>query len=183
MEVITTPLQDCYVIKNVVHSDDRGYFLEGFNEKRFQNETGLELNVKQINFAKSGAGVVRGLHYQLSPYSQAKLVSVISGKVLDVAVDLRRNSKSYLQKFEIVLDKPGTCLYVPRGFAHGYEVLEDSTIFYYAVDNYYEPSKERGVAYNDPSLNISWRSKNLVVSHKDRHHPDINNAEYNFDLE
>ncbi len=156
------------------------FFLESFNQKKFQDLTGSSFEAKQINFAKSQEGVLRGLHYQLNPHAQAKLVGVISGSVLDVVVDLRQSSPTFGRKFEILLNKVGRNLFVPRGFAHGYEVLEEDTIFYYAVDNFYAPDHERGLAYNDPKLNIEWQGQQPLISEKDKKNPHFINAEYNF---
>lgn len=180
MEIEKTNLQDCFVVKSPLHGDNRGFFLEGFNKKKFAELTGLTLEIKQINFAKSQKGVLRGMHYQKDPYSQAKLVGVIAGSVLDVVVDLRPSSATFGQKYEVLLDTPGVNLFVPRGFAHGYEVLEDDTIFYYGVDNIYAPDHEGGLAYDDPKLNIKWKGQDLLISEKDKKNPRLINADYNF---
>lgn len=180
MEIIETGLKDCFIAKNVLHGDDRGFFLESFNQQRLSLNSGIEINVKQINFAKSDAGVLRGLHYQLSPHAQSKLVSVIVGSVLDVVVDLRKESPTFGQKTEVLLSEPSTSLFVPKGFAHGYEVLEDNTIFCYAVDSFYVPNAERGLYYNDPKLGIKWSDAEKLISEKDKNNPLLEEAEYNF---
>lgn len=182
MEVEKTDLQDCLVIRHNVFEDDRGFFFESFNKNKFKSATGIDFDVKQVNFAKSHKGVLRGLHYQLHPHSQAKLVGVLNGAVLDIAVDLRRDSPSFGQAFSILIEDQRTNIYVPRGFAHGYEVLEDDTIFYYAVDNYYAPASERGIRYDDPFLKLNWKNKNNQISEKDQVHPFLKDAELNFSI-
>ena len=183
MEVEKTSLEDCLIIRNNVFDDDRGFFLESFNKKKFQELTGVDFDVKQINFAKSQKQVLRGLHYQLAPYAQGKLVGVIQGAVLDVVVDLRKNSSTFGQSFSFCINQPNLCMYVPRGFAHGYKVLEDDTLFYYGVDNFYAPQHERGVAYNDPSIQVDWIDEKNIISNKDLEHPLLRDAEINFDIE
>ncbi|WP_258102695.1 dTDP-4-dehydrorhamnose 3,5-epimerase [Marinoscillum sp. MHG1-6] len=174
MEIIKTPLQDCYIIKANLFGDERGFFMESFNQKNLQQE-GIDFDVKQVNFAKSSKGVLRGLHYQKGDYSQAKLVGVVSGSVLDVVVDIRPESETYLQHFKLEINSPDILFLVPRGFAHGYRVLEDDTIFHYAVDNFYAPDQEGGMRYDDPKLNIDWGSglDEVLVSAKDLVHPLI----------
>lgn len=181
MEIIETPLNDCFIIKNKVFGDERGFFLESFNKERFKEVTALDFDVKQINFAKSQKYVLRGLHYQLNPYSQSKLVGVINGSVLDVVVDLRKSSSTFGKKFELKIQDQATLLFVPMGFGHGYEVLSDETIFYYGVDNFYNPENERGLAYNDPKLQIGWvNPQQNIISEKDKNHPVLEKAELNF---
>ena len=180
MELTQTPLKDCFLIKNNLYADSRGFFLESFHKEKFLELTGISMEIKQINFAKSVKNVLRGLHYQLQPYAQSKLVGVMSGAVLDVVVDVREDSPTYGRKFETLLDDPSVCLYVPRGFAHGYEVLEDDTLFYYGVDNFYSPENERGIKYDDPYLGINWKNDNNEISDKDRKHPYLEKAELNF---
>ncbi len=181
MEVIETPLKDCYILVNNLFQDPRGFFMEAFNQGRFEDKTGVAFNVKQVNFAQSEKKVLRGLHYQLEPAAQAKLVGVVSGSVLDVVVDVRESSPTFGQKFEFVLNGPARNLFVPRGFAHGYEVREDNTLFYYAVDNYYSPADERGILYSDPALGISWKwGSTNKISEKDETQPLLKDAELNF---
>lgn len=141
--------------------------MESFNQSRFQ-EAGIQFEVKQINFAHSQKNVFRGLHYQKPPYSQAKLVGVIRGAALDVAVDLRKESPTFLKHACIELSSPETLLLVPRGFAHGYLTLEDDTTFHYAVDNFYAPDYESAVSVFDPSLSIQLPNTNPILSEKDR---------------
>ncbi|MDW3196210.1 MAG: dTDP-4-dehydrorhamnose 3,5-epimerase [Cytophagales bacterium] len=181
MVIEKTSLEGCLIIRNKIFDDDRGFFLESFNKKQFLKETGVDFEVKQINFAKSQKNVLRGLHYQLDPYAQAKLVGVIQGAVLDVVVDLRRGSSTFGQSFSFILDNPNINMLVPRGFAHGYKVVSDDTLFYYGVDNYYAPEFEKGISYNDPALGIDWKGDENIISGKDLKHPRLGEAEMNFD--
>lgn len=171
MEITKTPLADCLIIEAKKFGDDRGFFMESFNHKDF-SEAGVNLEVKQINLAKSQKNVLRGLHYQVREFAQAKLVHVLQGSALDVVVDLRKESATYLQSFSIVLDDPSVFFYVPSGFAHGYYTLTNDTLFQYAVDNYYAPDHEAGIRYDDPKLNINWGLKGQpLISKKDLEHP------------
>ncbi len=171
MEIENTPLRDCVIIKVPVYGDDRGFFLESFHFKKL-SEFGIHFDVKQINFAKSQKNVLRGLHYQQDGFAQAKVVGVINGSVLDVVLDIRPNSPTYLQHFKLTIQDPGTFLFVPRGFAHGYKTLEDDTIFYYAVDNYYSPENEGGIRFNDPNLRVDWELEDdPIISVKDLEQP------------
>ncbi len=174
MEIITTEFDGLFGIKGDLFGDSRGFFLESFHEKKFE-ELGIRVDVKQINFAKSQKGVLRGLHYQKGEHAQAKLVGCISGAVRDIVVDIRPKSNTYLKHFKIDIDSPSTLLYVPRGFAHGYYTLSDETIFYYAVDNFYKPDQEAGLRFDDPTLGIDWGiSGDLMVSEKDKKHTLLN---------
>ena len=176
MEIIKTNLNDCFIIKPAIFEDSRGYFYESFNQRKFTEVTGLDIQFVQDNQAQSNYGILRGLHFQKDQYAQAKLVSVIKGKVLDVVVDVRPNSSTYLKHIAVELsEKNHLQLFVPRGFAHGYVVLEDNTIFYYKCDNYYHKAAEGGIIYNDTTLNIQWgidKSK-LLLSEKDLLLPTI----------
>jgi dTDP-4-dehydrorhamnose 3,5-epimerase len=156
MEVIQTGLKGCVVIKADLHGDHRGFFLESFNKRAFKS-FGINFEVAQINFAKSSKNVLRGLHYQKEPMAQSKLVGVISGAVIDTVVDIRPNSETFLKNFQIKISDQATFLLVPKGFAHGYYTLEDDTVFYYAVDDFYSKEHEDGIRYNDPDLNIDWQ--------------------------
>jgi dTDP-4-dehydrorhamnose 3,5-epimerase len=174
MEIVKTPLIDCYLINTPRFGDDRGFFLESFNSKKFMKGE-IDFDVKQINFAKSSRNVLRGLHYQKDNFAQAKLVGVISGAVVDVVVDIRPESESYLKSYKVELNTPDVLLYIPRGFAHGYLTLEDETIFHYAVDNYYSPEHETGIRFDDPTLGIDWGfDSKPVISEKDLKQPYIN---------
>ena len=176
MIVEATTLRDCYIIQPRVFEDERGYFYESYNKQSFEKHTGLDIDFVQDNQSKSSKGVLRGLHFQVGDYAQAKLVRVIKGSVLDVCVDLRQNSQTYLKHFSLVLsEKNKKHLFVPRGFAHGFVVLEDDTIFSYKCDNYYHKESERGIIYNDPDLGIDWgfMSSELIISNKDHELPTL----------
>jgi dTDP-4-dehydrorhamnose 3,5-epimerase len=171
MECIHTEIKDCFIIKPTVFSDNRGYFFESFNEQKFNQITGLKIHFVQDNQAKSDRGILRGLHFQKGAHAQAKLVRVLQGKVIDVAVDLRKDSPTYLQHIAVELSAENNLqLFVPRGFAHGYSVLEDNTVFCYKCDNYYNKEVEAGVYYADPKLNINWQLKEdeIILSEKDK---------------
>ncbi len=176
MEIRETRLKDCLVIKGKMFGDERGFFMESFNQKELNN-LGIDFEVKQINFAKSDKNVLRGLHFQKEPHSQSKLVGVIAGAVVDVVVDMRKSSPTFLQYFKLKIDSRDTFLLIPKGFAHGYYTLEKDTIFYYAVDNFYSPEAESGLIYNDKQLNIDWGLIGLpMVSEKDLKQPAVDAA-------
>lgn len=182
MEIIETPIKDLLIIKPAVFADSRGFFLETFNEKRYQ-EAGITQRFVQDNQSKSSYGVVRGLHFQHSPYSQAKLVSVTVGKVWDVAVDLRVNSATYGQWYGVELtDENHYQFFIPRGFAHGFSVLSSTAIFSYKCDNFYNPVADGGIMFNDPDLNIDWKvpAEKMILSEKDKKHPFLKDAILNF---
>jgi dTDP-4-dehydrorhamnose 3,5-epimerase len=171
MEFIPTQIPDLILCKPSVHYDDRGYFMETFRKESLEAVIGNSLNFIQDNESQSIQGVLRGLHYQLPPYDQAKLVRVIKGAVLDVAVDIRARSATFGKVVAVELNDKNKCqLFIPRGFAHGYAVLSDEAIFSYKVDNYYHQESERGIMYNDPVLNIDWQLKEsaILVSDKDK---------------
>lgn len=171
MKVEETKLKGCYLIKPTVFEDERGYFFESFHKRRFEELTDLKIDFVQDNQSKSNRGVLRGLHFQKGEFAQAKLVRVIKGKVLDVAVDLRKNSPTYGEHISVELSEENKFqLFVPRGFAHGFAVLEDDTIFSYKCDNYYHKQSEGGIRFNDPILKIDWRLNNdeIRVSEKDQ---------------
>ena len=171
MQITETKLKGCYIIEPTIFGDDRGYFFESFNKIKFKELTGIEIEFIQDNEAFSNRGVLRGLHFQKGEFAQAKLVRVVKGKVLDVAVDIRPSSKTYGRYFSCILSEQNKKqLFVPRGFAHGYSVLEDNTIFVYKCDNYYQPKSEGGIRYNDLTLEIDWMlSENeIIVSEKDK---------------
>ena len=177
MNFIRTNIPDVIIIEPTVHGDHRGYFVETFRADKLEEFLGYKLNFGQDNESKSSKGVLRGLHYQLAPHAQTKLVRVISGRVLDVAVDIRRNSPTFGQHVAVELTADNKKqLLVPRGFAHGFVVLEDDTIFAYKVDNYYSPQCDRGIAFNDPALNIDWilKTEELKLSDKDTKQPKLN---------
>ena len=177
MNFIRTNIPDVIIIEPTVHGDHRGYFVETFRADKLEAFLGYKLNFGQDNESKSSKGVLRGLHYQLAPHAQTKLVRVISGRVLDVAVDIRRNSPTFGQHVAVELTADNKRqLLIPRGFAHGFVVLEDDTIFAYKVDNYYSPECDRGIAFNDPVLNIDWmlKTEELKLSAKDTTQPKLN---------
>ena len=177
MIVKETFLKGCYVITPKTFTDERGCFFESFNKNKFEQLTGTLVNFIQDNQSKSSRGVLRGLHYQKGEFAQAKLVRVIKGKVLDVCVDIRKNSPTYGKHFSIILDDvENKQLFVPRGFAHGFLVLEDNTIFSYKCDNLYNKESEGGIIYNDDSLSIDWGfpKEELILSEKDIKLPKFN---------
>lgn len=176
MEFIRQDIPEVVLIKPKVHGDERGYFLETFRQDLFQSETGIKTDFIQDNESKSSKGVLRGLHFQLPPYAQSKLVRVIDGEVLDVAVDIRQNSPTYGQHVSVRLSAANKHqLFIPRGFAHGFVVLSDSATFAYKVDNYYAPEHDRGLKFDDSHLGIDWElpSSQLQLSDKDKRHPGL----------
>ncbi|SHG80919.1 dTDP-4-dehydrorhamnose 3,5-epimerase [Winogradskyella jejuensis] len=165
MQIKKTNLDGCYIIQPRLFKDERGSFFEGFNSKIFEELTGLNLDFVQDNQSTSSKGVLRGLHFQKGKYAQAKLVRVVRGSVQDVVVDIRPKSKTFGMYFSIILSgENNTQLFIPRGFAHGFLVLEENTIFTYKCDNFYNKESESGIIYNDVNLNIEW--KNLDVDYK-----------------
>ncbi len=174
MNFVKTNIPEVIICEPVVHGDDRGYFVETFRQDKLEEFVGYKINFCQDNESKSSKGVLRGLHYQLPPYAQTKLVRVIQGKVLDVAVDIRENSPTFGQYVAVELSSENKRqLLIPRGFAHGFVVLEDDTIFAYKVDNYYSPECDRGIAFDDKDLNIDWilNHDELKLSPKDTKQP------------
>ena len=177
MQFTRTKIEDVVIIEPKVHGDDRGYFVETFRADKLEEFLGFKLNFGQDNESKSSKGVLRGLHYQLPPHAQTKLVRVIQGRVLDVAVDIRKNSATFGKYVAVELSAENKKqMLVPRGFAHGFVVLEDDTIFAYKVDNYYSPECDRGIAFDDESLNIDWilEKEELKLSDKDTKQPKLN---------
>jgi len=182
MEITTTPIAGLLVLTPRVFRDERGYFLESFNAKNLA-EAGINTSFVQDNESKSTRGVIRGLHYQLNPHAQAKLVRVIEGTVFDVAVDLRKDSLTFGQWCGLELSGENKKqLYIPRGFAHGFSVLSEIAVFAYKCDGYYDPASERGIMYNDPELRIDWKinHQEAQISEKDQANPLFREAEYNF---
>ncbi|MEI6523760.1 MAG: dTDP-4-dehydrorhamnose 3,5-epimerase [Bacteroidota bacterium] len=168
MEIIETGIKDLVVIKPKVFRDDRGYFFESFNRSKL-DVLGNDLEFVQDNQSLSQKDVLRGLHFQNPPYAQAKLVSVIQGSVLDVAVDIRKESPTYGKSFSIILDGiDKNQLFIPVGFAHGFKTLENNTIFFYKCTNYYNKESEGCLLWNDPDLNINWDIENPMLSEKDK---------------
>jgi dTDP-4-dehydrorhamnose 3,5-epimerase len=184
MQIIQTGLPDLLIIKPRIFEDNRGYFFESYNQNKFR-ENGLHYSFVQDNESLSTLGIIRGLHYQLAPYAQAKLIRVIYGSVFDVAVDLRENSSTYGQWYGCELSAENKeQLLVPRGFAHGFSVLSDKAIVFYKCDNFYHPESERGINYRDPFLNIDWKTEpeKAIVSAKDKVLPDFKDADMNFSI-
>jgi dTDP-4-dehydrorhamnose 3,5-epimerase len=182
MEIIETGFKGLLVIKPVVFKDSRGYFFESYNKDVFVNE-GISFLPVQDNESRSTRGVIRGLHYQLSPHDQAKLIRVVSGKIFDVALDIRRDSATYGKWYGIELDsETKSQLFIPRGFAHGFSVLSDIAVIQYKVDNTYNRQAERGISLNDPDLDIDWKIGNTIplISDKDKINPPLRTAENNF---
>ncbi len=179
MTITTTPLSGCFVFTPRIFNDDRGYFFESYNTRTFNDAAGAQINFVQDNQSFSTKGVLRGLHLQTGPHAQSKLVRVSQGEVLDVAVDLRKNSPTYgLHHAAILSDKNHSQFFIPRGFAHGFVVLSDTAVFQYKCDNYYHKPSEGGLHYADPSLAIDWSlpSAELLVSEKDRELPFLKDA-------
>ena len=179
MKKINTDIPEVKIIKPIIFEDERGYFFESFNENIFQ---GKVKNIKfiQDNESKSTFGVLRGLHYQLPPYAQSKLVRVIKGKVLDVAVDIRKGSPTFRKFVTVELSEDNKKqLFIPRGFAHGYVVLSEEAIFAYKVDNKYATDCERGIIFNDNDLKIDWNidPDSIILSEKDKKNKSFNEAE------
>lgn len=184
MEFERLEIPEIVLCKPQVHGDSRGYFIETFREDLLENFLGYKINFCQDNESKSNFGVLRGLHFQLPPFAQTKLVRVIKGSVLDIAVDIRRNSPTFGKYVSQELnDENKFQLLIPRGFAHGFLVLSNETIFAYKVDNYYSKECDRGIAYDDPKIGIKWKieSKNLLLSDKDTKQPLLREAKELFE--
>ncbi len=182
MEIIKTPISDLVIIQPDIFADSRGFFFESYNEIKFA-EAGINNHFCQDNQSKSCYGVIRGLHYQLNPNSQSKLVSVIQGAVWDVAVDLRSSSPTFGKWFGVELTEQNHLQFlIPQGFAHGFSVLSETAVFSYKCDDFYNKSLERGIIFNDPFLNIDWKipADKAIISEKDTKHPDFANADKNF---
>lgn len=179
MNVIPTKLSGCFVLEPKIIHDARGYFMESFNERTFAEAIGMKVHFVQDNQSYSTKGVLRGLHYQCGEHAQAKLVRVLHGEVLDIAVDIRPESETYGQYVaEILSGENQRQLFIPRGFAHGFLVLSETATFFYKCDNFYNKEAEGGILYNDATLNIEWQlsDKELLVSEKDMFLPTLANA-------
>jgi dTDP-4-dehydrorhamnose 3,5-epimerase len=179
MNFIPTKLQGCFIIEPKIIKDERGYFMESFNENTFQKGIGQDIHFVQDNQSFSTKGVLRGLHYQTGEYAQAKLVRVLQGDVLDVAVDIRPKSETYGQYVSVLLSGENqTQFFVPRGFAHGFLVLSETATFFYKCDNFYNKESEGGLIYNDAAVNINWEfpTNDLLISEKDLIQPTLQNA-------
>ena len=179
MNFISTKLQGCFIIEPKVILDERGYFMESFNERTFQDGVGQKVHFVQDNQSVSKKGVLRGLHFQTGEHAQAKLVRVLEGEVLDVAVDIRPNSSTYGQYEAVLLsDKNQIQFFVPRGFAHGFLVLSDTATFFYKCDNFYNKESEGGIIFNDATIKIDWKFplNDLIISEKDKIQPTLKDA-------
>ena len=182
MKIIETGFKGLIIIKPTIYHDSRGYFFESFNQSVLKN-AGIIFNPVQDNESKSSKGVIRGLHYQLNPFAQAKLIRVAEGRIFDVALDLRKDSLTYGKWFGTELDSETKDQFlIPKGFAHGFSVLSDTAVIQYKCDNVYSPQNERGIALNDPALDINWKLGPVshVISEKDLKHPLMKDAETNF---
>lgn len=180
MKATETKLKGCFILEPNVFKDSRGYFFESFNQNKFNALIGQEVNFVQDNESFSSKGVLRGLHFQTGDYAQAKLARVVKGTVLDVVVDMRKESPTFSKHFSIELSEDNKRqLFVPRGFAHGFIVLSETAIFSYKCDNFYNKPSEKGLRYDDPSLAIDWRlpTKEFIVSEKDLVLPTLSNIE------
>lgn len=181
MKIEKTNLEGCFVLSPKIIEDNRGFFLESFNKKEFEAQTGIATSFVQDNESKSSKGVLRGLHFQSGIHAQAKLVRVVKGRVLDVCVDLRPESFSFGKHFSIILDGvKKKQMYIPKGFAHGFLVLEDDTIFNYKCDAFYKKTAEKGIKFDDWILNINWNypKDELILSKKDIELPTFNSLFY-----
>ncbi|HWB27884.1 MAG TPA: dTDP-4-dehydrorhamnose 3,5-epimerase [Chitinophagaceae bacterium] len=176
MKIESSPLPGCFIIYDTVFGDSRGGFFESFNRRTFAELSGVDVDFVQDNQSTSMRGVLRGLHFQKGDAAQAKLVRVLHGVVLDVAVDLRKDSPAFGKYYSIELSATShTQLFIPRGFAHGFVVLSDTAVFFYKCDNYYNKQAEGGIIYNDPQLNIDWKlnEDELTLSAKDKINPTL----------
>ena len=183
MEVIKTGIEGVFIIEPKVFGDNRGYFFESFNAREFAEKTGKEVIFVQDNESMSHYGVLRGLHFQLPPYSQSKLVRVVKGKVLDVAVDIRKGSSTYGKYVSCEMTGENKRqFFVPKGFAHGFCVLSDEAVFQYKCDGFYHPEAEGAIAWNDPNIAINWpiTAEEIILSEKDKHHPCLKDFESPF---
>ena len=183
MTIQQTPIKDLVIIDPTVFKDSRGYFFEAYNKEKFL-ENGIEYNFIQDNQSFSKKGVIRGLHLQINPVAQAKLVRVLQGEILDVAIDLRKNSPTYGQHFSVLLSAENKKqLMIPHGFAHGFSVLSETASVLYKVDSAYDKESERGIRYDDPTLNIDWKinSQEVIVSEKDLILPFFNEIDWSFE--
>lgn len=184
MNIIHTPISDVVIIEPNVFGDNRGYFFESFSEKEFNSQV-RKVNFVQDNESKSTYGVLRGLHFQKPPHTQSKLVRVVKGSVLDVAVDIRKGSPTFGKHVAVELNECNhRQLFIPRGFAHGFVVLSEEAVFQYKCDNFYAPQSEGAIAWNDPDLNIDWKIPDdaIILSDKDARNSQLKNADWLFDF-
>ena len=182
MEVIKTEIEGVVIIEPRLFKDERGYFFESFSQRDFDKQV-RTIHFVQDNESKSCYGVLRGLHFQKPPFAQSKLVRVIKGAVLDVAVDIRKGSPTFGQHVAVELTEDNyRQFFIPRGFAHGFSVLSDEVIFQYKCDNFYAPQSEGAIAWDDPALGIDWKipAEKVILSEKDKHHPLLKDADWLF---
>ena len=180
MKIIKTKLEGAFIIEPDVFPDERGYFFESYSYSKFK-DSGLELNFVQDNISKSKRGTIRGLHYQIGEFAQGKLCQVMQGRVLDVALDIRFGSPTFGEYIKVELsDENHKQIWIPTGFAHGFSVLSDETIFHYKCTNYYSKKDERSILFNDPDLNIDWQVNDVEVSEKDLRGVSFKNIEKDF---
>ena len=185
MTILSTEIQGPLIIEPTVHGDSRGYFMESFNQRDFEQATGIAAPFVQDNESKSSYGVLRGLHYQKPPFAQSKLVRVVLGRVLDVAVDIRIGSPTYGRHVAVELSADNhRQFYIPRGFAHGFAVLSPEALFQYKCDNYYNPQSEGAIAWNDPDLAIDWQLPHsaVLLSSEDSNHPRLTDIASPFNI-
>lgn len=183
MNIVKTKIEGVLIIEPKVFGDNRGYFFESFNAREFAEKTGLNITFVQDNESKSHYGVLRGLHYQLPPYTQSKLVRVVKGRVFDVAIDIRKGSPTYGQHVAVELsDDNHRQFFIPKGLAHGFVVLSDEAVFQYKCDEFYHPEAEGAIAWDDDEIGIPWPIKrdNIVLSEKDRNHQNLNDLKTPF---
>ena len=184
MEVLKTAIEGLLIIEPTVFGDSRGYFFESYNKQRFNEATGLDIDFVQDNQSKSCCGVLRGLHFQKPPYAQSKLVRCVRGRVLDVAVDIRKSSPTFGKYVAVELTEDNhRQLFIPHGFAHGFVVLSEEAIFQYKCDNFYHKESEGAIAWNDPEINIDWTIPfdDVILSDKDKVNPLLKDAEWLFE--
>lgn len=182
MKMTRTDIEGLVVIEPRVFGDSRGYFFESFSQREFEKEVG-QVRFVQDNESKSSYGVVRGLHFQKPPHTQSKLVRVVKGRVLDVAVDLRRDSKTYGKYFSVELTEDNHLqLFIPKGFAHGFAVLSEEAVFQYKCDEFYAPESEGAIAWNDPDIGVDWQipEDKVILSEKDKKHPSFKDLDVLF---
>ena len=183
MNIIKTAIEGVVIIEPKVFNDERGYFFESYNQKDF-NSLVKEITFVQDNESCSQYGVIRGLHFQKSPYAQSKLVRVVKGRVLDVAVDIRHGSPTFGKHVKVELTENNNLqFFIPKGFAHGFAVLSETAVFQYKCDNFYAPQSEGAIAWDDPDLAIDWQipQDKIILSKKDSNHPTLKDAPYLFD--
>ena len=183
MKIIETAIEGVVIIEPRLFKDERGYFFESFSQREFEEKI-RKISFVQDNESKSSYGVLRGLHFQKPPYAQSKLVRVIKGAVLDVAVDIRKGSPTFGKHVAVELTEENHLqLFIPRGFAHGFSVLSQEVIFQYKCDNFYAPQSEGALAWDDSDININWRipTNQIILSEKDKHHEKLKDASWLFD--